>query len=177
MKKLKIGIIGVGNISSTHIEGYLKNPACELYAFCDINPETLKEKGEKYGITRLYGDCNEMLAALPELDAVRNVIAGVPRGSSMAEVDCTLPVDGTDVILKGRIDLAIYTGKDGQAGRLSSQMGARMDAARERVAAAFVAKRYDGDLWLDAQPSPRKTTRTPARSAIETNTPPVKARP
>ena len=70
MKKLKIGIIGVGNISSTHIEGYLKNPACELYAFCDINPKTLREKGEKYGITRLYGDCNEMLAALPELDAV-----------------------------------------------------------------------------------------------------------
>ena len=70
MKKLKIGIIGVRNISSTHIDGYLKNPACELYAFCDINPKTLKEKGEKYGITRLYDDCNKMLAELPELDAV-----------------------------------------------------------------------------------------------------------
>ncbi len=66
-------------------------------------------------------------------------------------------LDPRDKSAKGKIDLAIYTGKDGQAGRLSSQMGARMDAARERVAAAFVAKRYDGDLWLDAQPSPRKT--------------------
>ncbi len=70
MKKLKVGVIGVGNISSTHIEGYLQNPACELYAFCDINPATLKEKGEKYGVTRLYESCDRMLAELPELDAV-----------------------------------------------------------------------------------------------------------
>ena len=66
-------------------------------------------------------------------------------------------LDPHDKSAKGKIDLAIYTGKDGQAGRLSSQMGARMEAARARVDAAFVAKRYDGDLWLDAEPSPRKT--------------------
>ena len=67
-------------------------------------------KGREYGVA--VHDAAELLfhgiepdADYPELDAVRNVIAGVPRGSSMAEVDCTLPVDGTDVILKGRIDL------------------------------------------------------------------------
>ena len=36
MKKLKIGVIGVGNISSTHIEGYLNNSDFDLYSFCDI---------------------------------------------------------------------------------------------------------------------------------------------
>lgn len=70
MKKLKVAVIGVGNISSTHIEAYLKNPECELYAFCDINEDTLREKGEKYGVKRLYTDCKEMLGSLPELDAV-----------------------------------------------------------------------------------------------------------
>ena len=36
-------------------------------------------------------------------------------------------------------------------------MNAQVDAARKRVEAAFVHKRYDGDLWVDASPSPRKT--------------------
>ena len=70
MSKLKIAVIGVGSISEVHINGYIKNPNVELYAFCDINEETLKNKGEKYGITRLYTDEAEMLKALPELDAV-----------------------------------------------------------------------------------------------------------
>ena len=37
MKKLKVGVIGVGNISNEHIKAYLNNPRVELYAFCDIN--------------------------------------------------------------------------------------------------------------------------------------------
>lgn len=66
---LKIGIIGVGNIAGEHIQAYLNNPEVELYAFCDINADRLKEKGEKYGVTHLYTDFNEMVK-LPELDAV-----------------------------------------------------------------------------------------------------------
>lgn len=66
-------------------------------------------------------------------------------------------LDPRDRDARGKIDLAIFTGKDGQAGRLSSQMNARVAAAQERLAAARVAKRYDGDLWVDARPSPRKT--------------------
>ena len=67
---IRMGIIGTGGISECHIQGYLNNPNVELYAFCDINEQRLKAKGEKYGITRLYTDKDEMLAALPELDAV-----------------------------------------------------------------------------------------------------------
>ncbi len=66
-------------------------------------------------------------------------------------------IDPRDKSAKGKIDLAVYTGKDGQAGRLSSQMTARVDAAQGRLEAAYVHKRYDGDLFLDAQPSRRKT--------------------
>lgn len=69
MEKIKVGIIGVGGISESHIAAYLKDPRAELYAFCDINEDRLKKMGEKYGITRLYNDHNEMLK-LNELDAV-----------------------------------------------------------------------------------------------------------
>lgn len=66
-------------------------------------------------------------------------------------------LDPRDRDARGKIDLAIFTGKDGQAGRLSSQMDARVAAAQERLAAARVSKRYDGDLWVDAEPSRRRT--------------------
>lgn len=69
MKKLKVGIIGAGNISKYHIDAYRKNPDVELYALCDINESRLKMMGEKYGVTRLFTDKDEMLK-LDELDAV-----------------------------------------------------------------------------------------------------------
>ena len=70
MSKLKVAVIGVGNISECHIGAYQKNPNVELYAFCDTNKERLEQKGAYYGVTRLYTSEKEMLEALPELDAV-----------------------------------------------------------------------------------------------------------
>ncbi len=69
MAKLKVGVIGVGAISGAHIGAYMKNPDVELCAFCDINEERLKAKGEKYGVTHLYTDVEEMLKN-EKLDAV-----------------------------------------------------------------------------------------------------------
>ena len=69
MSKIKVGIIGTGSISHLHIQGYLKNPDVELYALCDINEERVKAAGEKYKVSRIYTDMNEMLK-LEELDAV-----------------------------------------------------------------------------------------------------------
>ena len=69
MSKLKVGVIGVGGISEMHIAGYKANPNVEIVAFCDINEDRLKEKGEKHGVTRLYTDVNEMVKA-EQLDAV-----------------------------------------------------------------------------------------------------------
>ncbi|MCM0648093.1 Gfo/Idh/MocA family oxidoreductase [Clostridium swellfunianum] len=68
-KKIKIGIIGTGSISNTHLQAYSKNPNVELYAFCDINEERLKTMAEKYGVTRTFTDMHEMLK-LEEIDAV-----------------------------------------------------------------------------------------------------------
>lgn len=70
MEKVKIGVVGVGNISECHIDAYVENPHVELYAFCDINEARLREMGQRYGITRLYTSEEEMLKSLPELDAV-----------------------------------------------------------------------------------------------------------
>lgn len=70
MKKIKVAVIGVGNIANAHIQAYRKNPNAELYALCDINAEVLRAAGKRYGVSRLYSDEAEMLRALPEIDAV-----------------------------------------------------------------------------------------------------------
>lgn len=57
---------------------------------------------------------------------------------------------------RARIGLAIVSGQDGKAGRLAARMDARVERAREQLDDVRVVKRYEGDLWLDAQPHPRK---------------------
>ncbi len=69
MDKLKIGIIGTGNISSYHMDSYLKNPDVELYSLCDINEKQLSCIAKKYDIRHTFTDINEMLRQ-EELDAV-----------------------------------------------------------------------------------------------------------
>lgn len=68
-KKIKVGIIGVGGIAQSHISAYKANPNVEVYAFCDINEQRLKQQGEAHGVTKLFTDVNAMVK-LPELDAV-----------------------------------------------------------------------------------------------------------
>lgn len=72
-------------------------------------------------------------------------------------------LDPKDKSARAKIDLAIVSGQDGARGKLLRQMDGRMAAAQDRAAATFVPKRYDGSLFLNAKPSPRKTVlRIPA---------------
>ena len=68
-KKIRVGVIGVGSIAECHIAAYKADPRVELVAFCDINEERLKEKGQTHGVTNLFTDVNEMVK-MQELDAV-----------------------------------------------------------------------------------------------------------
>ena len=96
MRTLKAAVIGVGGISQEHINGYIKNPNVELYAFCDINEAQLKKMAERYGIPaeRCFTDKDEMLKALPEID-----IVSVTTWNS-AHAECTIAAlnAGKDVI-------------------------------------------------------------------------------
>ena len=71
MEALKIGIIGCGGISATHIDGLKKAKDGVITALCDINPERLKAKGDMLGIPeeRRFSDYRDLIAC-PEVDAV-----------------------------------------------------------------------------------------------------------
>ena len=65
---MKVGIIGAGAISASHIESYQKCGAT-VVAIADRNEEIAREKAEKYGIARVFADAADLLSD-PEVEAV-----------------------------------------------------------------------------------------------------------
>lgn len=71
MEKIRMGIIGLGGISNTHIEGILSSANAELVALCDINRDVLQEKAEKYKISSSHCFLKHTdLLECPDVDAV-----------------------------------------------------------------------------------------------------------
>lgn len=69
--KLKLGVIGSGNIFRTaHAPVLAEHPEVEMIAICDIVPEKAAALAEKLGIPHVYTDYKELLARHPDLDAV-----------------------------------------------------------------------------------------------------------
>ncbi len=69
MAKIKVAIIGCGNISSSHIPAYLKTGEVEIKYFCDLILEKAEKCVEEYGCGQAVVDYHDFLND-PELDAV-----------------------------------------------------------------------------------------------------------
>ncbi len=61
MEKVKIAVIGLGNIGTLHLANIEKEPRVELAAVCDIVPEKAKAAAERYGV-KAYFDSDKLLA-------------------------------------------------------------------------------------------------------------------
>ena len=64
MKKLRVGIVGAGNIAnSAHLPAYQKlTDIVEVVAIADIVPERAKASAEKFNIPNYYASVEELLA-------------------------------------------------------------------------------------------------------------------
>ena len=70
---LRIAIVGTGNISHNHIQGYQEfADRCQIVALVDIYPEKALEKKERYGLTQatVFSSHQAMLASGIEVDIV-----------------------------------------------------------------------------------------------------------
>jgi predicted dehydrogenase len=61
MDKVKIGVIGIGNIGTLHLRNIAKEPKVELTAVCDIVPERAQRAAAEYD-AKAYFDSDAMLA-------------------------------------------------------------------------------------------------------------------
>ena len=71
MKKLRLGVIGAGDFSYTHLSGIAAVKEVEAVAICDLNFERAKAQAARYYIPEdsVYSDYNELLKR-DDIDAV-----------------------------------------------------------------------------------------------------------
>ncbi len=67
--RVRIGIIGVGQIGTRHLEAYGDIPEAQVVAAADLFPDKLEAARARFGVEHLYGDYRELLAR-EDLDAV-----------------------------------------------------------------------------------------------------------
>jgi predicted dehydrogenase len=61
MKRVRVAVIGIGNIGNLHLGNIEKEPKVELTAVCDIVPERAKVAAERYDV-KAYFDADKLLA-------------------------------------------------------------------------------------------------------------------
>ncbi len=91
MQKVRLGIIGVGNMGSSHIKNYLKGamPEFDIAAVADIKPDRLEWAKEQLPEVNTYstasalmdsGDVDAVLVATPHYDHPPLVIEALEKG-------------------------------------------------------------------------------------------------
>jgi len=69
MDRVRIGIVGVGNIATLNVPGYLAHENCDVIALCDPRADVLERRAREWGVDRTYTDLSGLLAD-DEIDAV-----------------------------------------------------------------------------------------------------------
>src|SRR6202795_4762438 len=101
MERVRLGVVGVGNIASLNVAGYLEHERCDLIALCDTRADVLERRASEWNVPRVYTDLDAMLAD-DEIDAVEilspthlhkdHVIAAARAGK---HVSCQKPMANT----------------------------------------------------------------------------------
>jgi len=112
MEKIRIGMIGVGQIGKYHLQEYAKIPDAEIVAAADINEAELKRVAAEFKIPNLYADFRKMLARddLQSVDVClhNNFHAPVTIASLRAgkNVYCEKPMAGSYADAQAMFDAA-----------------------------------------------------------------------
>lgn len=71
MKKIKLGVLGYGNIGTLHVSNVLdgKCPEVEISAICDINPEKRAEASKKVPSAKIFENADDMIKS-GEIDSI-----------------------------------------------------------------------------------------------------------
>lgn len=68
LKPVNVGIIGLG-VGEAHLQSYQSIPGCEVLSICDIDPQRLKEIGDRYHVSGRSDDYRAVTEN-PEIDVV-----------------------------------------------------------------------------------------------------------
>jgi len=113
MDRIRIGVIGVGQIGKQHLENYSKIPGAQLVAFCDIDEPELSRVAAQYGVSNNTTNFRELLRR-DDIDAVdvclhNNLHAPVAIAALQAgkHVYCEKPMAGSYYDAKTMLDASV----------------------------------------------------------------------
>ncbi len=86
-EKVKVGMVGVGLVFTSHLKGYLSHPRAEVVAVCDLDLDRANQFAEKYGIPEVYSSYEKMLknAEINTVDIATPTFLHVPMTIQAAE--------------------------------------------------------------------------------------------
>src|SRR5262245_12818744 len=117
MDRVKLGIIGVGQIGKSHVEGYSKIGEAEIVAVADINEAEARRVAEQHGIPNVYTDFRELLrrddVVAVDVCLHNNYHAPVTIAALRAgkNVYCEKPMAGSYVDARDMFETARETGR------------------------------------------------------------------
>ena len=69
IERVRLGVIGAGNIADMNVAGYLEHPLCDVVSVCDVDEEAAKSAATRWGAGSVHTDLSHMLED-PGIDAV-----------------------------------------------------------------------------------------------------------
>lgn len=60
--RVRLGVVGVGNIAPLNLAGYLEHPRCDVVAVCDVDRGRAEAAAARWGIPRVHAGLDELLA-------------------------------------------------------------------------------------------------------------------
>jgi len=69
MERVRLGVLGAGNIADLNVAGYLAHPDCDVLAVCDVDGDVAAEAARRWGVPKVYTDMDAMLGD-PDIGAV-----------------------------------------------------------------------------------------------------------
>jgi predicted dehydrogenase len=145
--RVRIGIIGVGQIGKHHVRTYAKIPQAEMVAICDIDVPEGKRVQEEFKIPGFYTNFREMLKRddIQAIDVCLHNNYHAPATIAALEagkhVYCEKPMAGTYVDAKAMYDAARKCGKKLQI-QLSTIFTKEAKAAKRLIDAGMLGKVY-----------------------------------
>ncbi|MFZ0667184.1 MAG: Gfo/Idh/MocA family oxidoreductase, partial [Acidimicrobiales bacterium] len=69
VERVRLGVVGAGNIADLNVAGYIEHPGCDVVAVCDVHEEAARNAAERWGAPKVYTELDKMLED-PEINAV-----------------------------------------------------------------------------------------------------------
>ena len=146
--KIRIGVIGTGQIGTRHLERYAPIPDAEVVAICDLREEHARVLASQFGIPDVYTDYRKMLerSDIQAVDVCLHNRFHRPMAEAVLEAGkhcyCEKPMSWTYNDAKAMYDTAQRTGN-----KLHIQLGT-IYSPEARAARKIIDDGHLGDIYF-----------------------------